>query len=201
MYELGVSFNAVNSVTPVPPAPPPAVVFGIEPLKSSVSYTLYVPPLFIRVTLDTGKVLASNGTTYSKEKFNELLEQSFPVYLENDQTSRQCKKNHRNYKHLVQITKDCFITQVEETLRFFQVEKDGVESYDQLCREVFKSKQDARTSLMRQLDYNEAGIKIVEKDPEILKIITGKQIIVKTLRKGFDITKKELLDGLERAYV
>ena len=155
----------------------------------------------IRVTLDCGKDLVTNGYLEKDDAFDKAIEKYFPIYLKNDQTYRQCRKSHKNFKDLVKITRECFITQVEETLLFFQVDKNEIETYDQLCREVFKSKGDAKASLMRQLDYNEAGIKIVEKDPGILKIITGKNIIVKTLRKGFDITKKELLEGLENAYV
>jgi len=154
----------------------------------------------IRVTLDCGKELIMNGNLKSKDAFEKAVEKYFPIYLKNDQTYRQCRKNHSNFKKLVEITKDCFITQVEETLAFFQVDKTDIETYDDLCREVFKSKEDAFQSLMRQLDYNEAGIIIVEKDPNILKIATGKNIIVKTLRKGFEITKKELIEGLENAY-
>ncbi len=154
----------------------------------------------IRVTLDCGKELITNGNLNTKGAFERAIEKYFPIYLKNDQTYRQCRKNHKNFKSLVEITRDCFITQVQETMLFFQVDKENIETYDQLCREVFKSRQEAHISLMKQLDFNEAGIKIVEKDPSILKIITGKNIIVKTLRKGFDITKKELLEGLNRAY-
>ena len=154
----------------------------------------------IRVTLDCGKELNANGNSKSKEIFDGAIEKYFPMYLKNDQTYIQCRKSHRHFKELVEITKECFITQVEETMLLFNVDKEGITTYDQLIREVFKTKQEAHDALMRQLDYNEAGIKIVEKDSSILKIITGKTIIVKTLRKGFDLTKKELLEGLNKGY-
>jgi hypothetical protein len=154
----------------------------------------------IRVTLDCGKELVTNGNLNSREAFDKAIEKYFPIYLKNDQTYRQCSKNHKNFKSLVEITRDCFITQVEETVLFFQVDKDDISTYDQLCKEVFKTKEAAHKSLMLQLDYNEAGIKVVEKDPAILKIITGKKIIVRTLRKGFEITKKELLENLHNSF-
>ncbi|TFF95502.1 MAG: hypothetical protein EU544_02615 [Promethearchaeota archaeon] len=152
----------------------------------------------IKTTLDCGKDLVMNGV--SEDAYNKKIEEHFPAYLEGDQTFRQCKKNHRNFEKLKKITKDCFVTQVEETVMFLGVEDENIECYDDLVRAVFKNKENARKSLMRQLDYNEAGIKIVEKDPSILKIITGKSIIIKALRKGFDITKKELLQGLDETF-
>ena len=152
----------------------------------------------IKTTLDCGKDLVMNGV--SEDAYNKKIEEHFPAYLEGYQTFRQCKKNHRNFEKLKKITKDCFVTQVEETVMFLGVEDENIECYDDLVRAVFKNKENARKSLMRQLDYNEAGIKIVEKDPSILKIITGKSIIIKALRKGFDITKKELLKGLDETF-
>jgi hypothetical protein len=50
---------------------------------------------------------------------------------------------------------------------------------------------------MRQLDYNDEAIKIVERDHAILKVPTGKNIVVRVLRKGFDKTKNILLHRLD----
>jgi hypothetical protein len=65
---------------------------------------------------------------------------------------------------------------------------------------VFKTKEKALKSLMRQLDFNDEGIRVVEKDPFILKIPTGKHIIVKALRKGFELTKAELIRRLDNIF-
>ncbi len=73
----------------------------------------------IRVTLDAAKQLVTNGDG-SKEQFDIIIARKFPLYLENDQTDKQCKKNHHNYKELKEITKKCFITQVEESILFLK---------------------------------------------------------------------------------
>jgi len=148
----------------------------------------------IKVALDCGKILLNNGAT--KENFEKLIEDYFPKYLEGDQTSRQCKKNHKNYTKLVEITKDTFISQIQELVFFLQVQKD-VKNYEELTVAAMKSKETAHDALMRQMNYNDEAIKIVEKDPSILKIPTGRNIILKILRKGFDETKKELLQNIE----
>jgi hypothetical protein len=53
---------------------------------------------------------------------------------------------------------------------------------------------------MKQLQFTEKGIKIIEEDPSILSLPAGKKIIVRSLRKGFEETKKEFLEAIEDTY-
>ena len=152
----------------------------------------------IRVTLDTAKELIINGDG-SKEQFDRIISRKFPIYLENDQTDKQCKKNHRNYKKLEEVTKKCFITQVEESMLFLKVDQD-VNNYRELSRATFKTQEKAYQALKRQLDYNEQGISIVESDDSILKVPMGKNIILTVLRKGFELTKEKLLEELDEIF-
>jgi hypothetical protein len=152
----------------------------------------------IRVTLDSAKEFLKNGDG-SKEQLNRIINRNFPTYLKNDQTYIQCKETHRNYKKLEEVTKKCFITQVEETILFFNV-KDDVKDYNELSRAAFNSKEKAYKALMRQLDYNDEGISIVEQDDTILKVPLGKNIIVNTLRKGFEMTKENLIKELDTIF-
>jgi hypothetical protein len=64
----------------------------------------------IKVTLGCGKKLVKNG---SYEKIEDAIEENFKDYLEGDQTYRQCKKNHKNFKKLEKNTKECFKSQLE----------------------------------------------------------------------------------------
>ena len=147
----------------------------------------------IKITLDCGKLLLQNGIT--KEKFEKTIEEYFPTYLKGDQTSRQCRKNHKNYKKLVEITKQIFISQVQELLIFLQV-KEEVNTYEELTVAAMKTKERAFEALMHQLNYNEEAIDVVADDPSILKVPAGKNIIVKVLHKGFEETKKELIQNI-----
>ncbi|MFX0038280.1 MAG: hypothetical protein ACFFCY_01050 [Promethearchaeota archaeon] len=149
----------------------------------------------IRVTLDSAKEFIQNGDG-SKEQFNRIINRNFPIYLKNDQTYIQCKDTHRNYKKLEEVTKKCFITQVEETILFFMI-KDDVKDYNELSRVTFKSKEKAYQALKRQLDYNDEGISIVEQDDSILKVPVGRNIILKVLRMGFEMTKEKLIEELD----
>ncbi|MBA7520976.1 hypothetical protein ES705_13076 [subsurface metagenome] len=50
---------------------------------------------------------------------------------------------------------------------------------------------------MRQLDYNDEGIAVVEQDDNIIDVPAGRNIIVNVLRKGFELTKKTLIEELD----
>ncbi|TFG02087.1 MAG: hypothetical protein EU540_02280 [Promethearchaeota archaeon] len=151
----------------------------------------------IKVTLDCAKLILNNGI--ENEEFDKTIEEHFPIYLKGDQTYRQCKFKHKNFNKLNEITRDCFITQINEAVLFLNVKED-ITTYDDIVRNVFKTKENALKSLMRQLDFNEAGIKIIEKDPSILKIPTGKNILLKCLRKGFEHTKTILVERLDNIF-
>jgi len=149
----------------------------------------------IKITLDSAKMLVENGEI-TKDEFDETINKNFPDYLENDQTDKQCKKDHKDYERLKEITKKSFISQVEECVLFLNIKED-VKNYDELSRAAFKTKEKAYEALKRQLDYNEDGIAIVEQDDSILNVPVGKNIIISVLRKGFEETKKSLIEELD----
>ncbi|MHA2181326.1 MAG: hypothetical protein ACXAAH_07875 [Promethearchaeota archaeon] len=153
----------------------------------------------IKLALDSARILVTNGEL-SEEQFDNIINKNFPKYLENDQTDRQCKKNHRNYKTLKDVSKKLFISQVEGCILFLKAKGD-IGDYADLSRAAFKTKEDAYQALIRQLDYNEEGILVVEKDDTILKIPKiAKKIILKILRKGFELTKTQLIEELDEIY-
>ncbi|GAH30573.1 unnamed protein product [marine sediment metagenome] len=149
----------------------------------------------IKIALDSAKTLVENGEI-TKEKFDEVINKNFQNYLENDQTDKQCKKDHKDYEKLKEITKKAFISQVEECALFLNIKED-VKNYDELSRAAFKTKEKAYEALKRQLDFNENGIAIVEQDDTILNVPAGKNIIVSVLRKGFELTKQKLIEELD----
>lgn len=149
----------------------------------------------IKIALDSAKSLVINGEI-TKEKFDRVINKNFPSYLENDQTDKQCKKNHKDYEKLKEITKKSFISQVEECALFLNIKED-VKNYEELSRAAFNTKEKAYEALKRQLDYNDNGIAIVEQDDSILNVPTGKNIIISVLRKGFEKTKEKLIEELD----
>lgn len=152
----------------------------------------------IRLGLDTARNLILNGG-YTEDKFNEIITKTFKSYLENDQTTRQCKKTHKNYSRLEAVSKQLFTSQVKEALILLDIKED-VKTYNELSRVTYKTKEKAYQALKTQLDLNEAGIKIVEEDDSVLKVAVGKNFITTTLRKGFDLTKQKLIDELDEIF-
>ncbi len=151
----------------------------------------------IKITLDSGKQLLLEGKT--EEIIKKLIEKNFPIYLANDQTNSQCSKSHKNYERLKQVAKKTFINYLKEVVRLLEVE-DEVDNYGDLCRVAFPSKEIAEQNLMKQLDYTDKGIRIVEEDLGILKVPIGRKIIVKALRRGFESTKEDFMESLNDTY-
>jgi sulfur carrier protein ThiS len=86
---------------------------------------------------------------------------------------------------------------VEGSILFLKVTED-IKDYAGLSRAAFKTKEIAYEALIRQLDYNEEGIAVVEKDDTILKVPKlAKNVILNILRKGFELTKTQLIDELD----
>jgi len=151
----------------------------------------------IQVSLESGKELLMNGS--DEHNFNRIVEESFPKYLDADQASRNCSHSHKNYERLIQVAKETFINYLKEVVKFLDVKED-VEDYGDLCRIAFSTKDVAEQNLMKQLEFTERGIKIIEEDPSILKVPVGRKIIMKTLRRGFERTKAEFIKSLNETY-
>ncbi|MBA7544950.1 hypothetical protein ES705_37312 [subsurface metagenome] len=151
----------------------------------------------INLTLDTGIELLKNGAT--DDNFDRIVNESLPKYIEADQTSLQCSKKHKNYDRIIKVAKDTFINYLKEVVKFLDVKED-VEDYGDLCRIAFNTKEVAEQNLMKQLEFTERGIKIVEEDLNILKLPIGRKIIVKALRRGFERTKAEFIESLNETY-
>lgn len=151
----------------------------------------------IQVSLESGKQLLMNGN--DEHNFNKIVEESFPKYLDADQASRNCSHSHKNYERLKQVAKETFVNYLKEVVKFLEVKED-IEDYGDLCRVAFNKKEVAEQNLMKQLEFTEKGIKIIEEDLSILRVPVGKKIIMKTLRRGFERTKAEFIKSLNETY-
>ncbi|MBN1802532.1 MAG: hypothetical protein JW891_13555 [Candidatus Lokiarchaeota archaeon] len=152
----------------------------------------------INTILNCGKILVTNGNN-SEEHFNEIVEKNFLDYLKGDQVYRQCSNKHKNFPALRDIVKKTFITQIKEAILLLQV-KENIVDYGSLVRAAFKNKEEAYGTLVKQLDFTDQCLKIVEKDLSILKLPTGKKLLMKTLRKGFEQTRIDFIDNLNNIY-
>jgi len=151
----------------------------------------------INIALESGKELLLNGN--SEEGLKKIVEKNFPKFLKYDQTTYQCDKTHKNFPQLEEITRNTFINYVKKVVKFLQVEEE-VDDYGDLCRSAFENKDFAKKNLMKQLEYTDQSISLIEKDLSILSVPVGKKIIIKALRKGFEETKKEFIKAINETY-
>ncbi|MFX0083323.1 MAG: hypothetical protein ACFE94_16375 [Candidatus Hodarchaeota archaeon] len=151
----------------------------------------------IQITLESGRDLLFNDN--NEQNFKKIVGDSFPKYLKADQASRNCSHSHKNYERLKQVAKETFINYLKEVVKLLEVKED-VEDYGDLCRVAFSTKEVAEQNLMKQLEFTDRGIRIIEEDPSILKIPVAKKIIVKLLRSGFECTKAEFIKSLNETY-
>ena len=152
----------------------------------------------IQVTLETAKEVINDGVT--EDSINLIIEKSFPIYLQGDQTFRQSSKRHKNYKRLKEIAKKTYLNYLKQVISLLEVE-DNVQDYADLCVHAFSSKEETTKILTKQLDYTDESIRIVEEDLTILNITIGRKIIIKALRKGFELKKKEFINGINDTYL
>lgn len=151
----------------------------------------------IQVVLETAKAAINNGAT--EESINLLMEQTFQSYLQGDQVFRQSSKHHKNYKRLKEIAKKTYLSYLKQLILLLSV-KDDVNDYTDLCLHAFTTKEETTKILAKQLEYTDESIRIVEEDLTILKVTIGRKIIIKALRKGFELKKNEFYDGIDDAY-
>ncbi|MFX1399166.1 MAG: hypothetical protein ACFFAS_19245 [Promethearchaeota archaeon] len=154
----------------------------------------------IDATLDCCKILVINGND-SEERYKEIVEDYFQDYLQGDQLYYYCKKKHKNFIKLKEVLKETFESDIKGTLILLKIQDITVDDYNGLIKVAFKTKEEAYKTLAKRLDFTDESIKIVEKDLSILKIPTGKKIIMKIFRKGFDQTRLDFLENLNRIYI
>ncbi len=152
----------------------------------------------IKAVIDSAKDLIYNDDL--KESLGEIIKEHFPIFFDGDSTSKRCKENHKNYKKLKEILYNNFIDKVKETVLFLKVNKDNIKSYEDLTKEVYETKENAYKALIKQLNFTDEGISVIESDTSIIKVPTAKDLIVRALRKGFEMTKKELINDLNSTY-
>ena len=151
----------------------------------------------IHITLETAKAALNNGAT--EESINLLMEKTFPSYLQGDQVFRQSSKHHKNYKRLKDIAEKTYLSYLKQVILLLNVNND-VHDYADLCLHAFTTKEETTKILAKQLEYTDESIRIVEEDLTILKVTIGRKIIIKALRKGFELKKKEFYNGIDDAY-
>ena len=154
----------------------------------------------INLTLKTTKDMILNGVELESDEFYQELDRIFPTYLKEDQTTRQCKKNHKNFPYLKENLKRTLKWQMIPMYRLLSVTDENVTDYHSLCMVAFPTKEDCRSLLKNQLDSMNDGLVVIEQDLSILNIATAREVIMRVLRKGFDRKSEDFLSDIDNIY-
>ncbi|MHA1791789.1 MAG: hypothetical protein ACTSVI_04030 [Promethearchaeota archaeon] len=159
---------------------------------------------FAKPALDAGsrgniQVLMDAAMEVIKDEkpIDDVISKYFPKYLQNDETAKFCNKHHKNYSWLVENVKKTFRAQLEPLIKTLIYEGKEVRNYDELVVKTFKTREEARKVLSKQIQLMEDGFKKIESDPNILNIAVGKNLILRVIKKGIADTKEELLGGVD----
>jgi len=156
----------------------------------------------INQLLGLSKEMIINGIEMKSEQFYKRLNDNFPIYLKNDQTGRLCKRNHKNFKRLKENLKFTFEAQICSIIPLLKIENKGIQiqNYYQLCRSAWQTAEECKTYLKKQTDAMFNAQQIILEDLSILDIPTGRSIIFRILRKGFDIQVENFNIAIDRIY-
>lgn len=155
----------------------------------------------INGTLKMTMQMVIDGVEPQSEEFYRRLEDKFPGYLKNDQTGRQCKKNHPNFTRLRENLKKTFEAQVLGIFPFLIIEND-VKDYYQLCRCAFPTADACKAILKNQTDHMVIGQNIIKDDISILDIPSpaARAMIFRVLQKGFNAKIEEFNIAIDNIY-
>lgn len=163
----------------------------------------------VRKDLEEGTVKTINGTlkiarriieeniSVESPEFYKLLEEKFPGYLKNDQTSRQCKHSHKNFPRLSDNLKKTFEWQVRPLVLMLQVTDPNVRDYPSIVRRAYKNADESKTYLANQMDPMQKGLEIIKEDMSILDIPTARDFIFRILTKGFAQKRIEYMKDID----
>ena len=149
--------------------------------------------------LNLGKLMIQNNVKIDSPKFIALMDQYFPAYLVNDQTGRQCRREHPNFGRLRQNLKTTYKAQIISIVKLLKVNKK-VHNYHELCRKAFKTAEECKSDLKMQADAMRCGQKIIGEDLSILNILIARHLIFKILRKGFEQKIAEFNKVIDEIY-
>ncbi len=156
----------------------------------------------INQLLSLSKEMIVDGVELKSLEFYKRLNNNFPVYLKNDQTGRLCKRNHRNFKRLEENLKFTFEAQISSIMPLLKIENKGIQiqNYYQLCKSAFKTAEECKNYLKKQTDAMFNAQQIILEDLFILDIPTGRAVIFRILRKGFDIQVRNFNIAIDKIY-
>ncbi len=140
--------------------------------------------------LEGAKILNSNN-------LDDIIEQFFEEFKENDLGYIRCKHKHKKFPELVEKMRQNFITRVTGTHKLLLA--DG-KCYSELVRNAFQNKEEAIKVMVETLDLAKESLDftVENKIIKISPLIRSQTISV--LYKEIDYKRKVFLDKLDQIF-
>jgi hypothetical protein len=129
---------------------------------------------------------------HPEKKIEDIITDHYGDFLKGDQTTRALRKSHKNYKWCVENQKKVFQAQVEPLVPMLLCESPNVETYLDLTRETFKTKEKIMEAMTKQKPLMEAGLRKIGEDKNILDLAVGRDILYNVLKGGYNETWEDL---------
>lgn len=142
----------------------------------------------IDVVLNSAKELIE----HPEKTIEEVVDKNYAEFLKGDQTTRALKKSHKNYNWCIQNQKKVFQAQLEPLIPMLLCDSPNVQSYFDLTRETFKTKDKIMEAMTKQKPLMEAALRKIAEDKSILDLPMGRDILFNVLKGGYNETWAEL---------
>jgi len=144
--------------------------------------------------------LALDGIKVDSDKFDEIVEEEFPKWLDNDHIIQYCRKRHKNFERIKDISKLGFKWQVIPMLKFVSNPEEGLKQYPDLCRSTYKKPEDCQYDLDQQLVAIKDGLAVAGEDVSIYDIPLFKQLFHENLIKLFSNMTSDFHEDIDLIY-
>jgi hypothetical protein len=135
---------------------------------------------------------AKESIEHPEKKLEDIITAHYSDFLKGDQTTRALKKTHKNYKWCVENQKKVFYAQLEPLIPMLLCESLNVDSYLDLTRETYKTKDKIMEAMTKQKPLMEAALRKIAEDKSILDLPMGRDILFNVLKGGYNETWEEL---------
>ncbi len=131
-----------------------------------------------------------------------IVTETFQEYYKYDITNQHCDHNHPKFSEVEEIIKLCYRARISSVGQLLQYQ--GAKDYDELIRNVFKTREQTRMALEEHYIITDKAIDLIEQYPELVrhdflnKVYWARNIRI--IRASYEYAQKYLLEKLDKLF-
>ncbi len=165
-------------------------------------YNMYVKDKLRKSTIRQLNLVLKAAEEYNGVNLDTLVEKYFADYFQHDVTYQHCNKNHPKFPELRGVIKISFRARILPAFRVMNA-KEG-ENYNELIKNVYKTRAKTRQALEEHLIITDKAIDIIEDNKDLIKgpivqaIYLGRNIRI--IRAGYEFAMEYLIRRLDAIF-